>query len=69
VQKGQKSHQDAKDPRFKWFIVKTLTGQENKVQKTLRENIVNNKMTEFFAEIMVPEESCRHERQRQEKDD
>jgi transcription termination/antitermination protein NusG len=49
--------QEAKDPRFKWFIVKTLTGQENKVQKTLKENIVNNKMTEFFAEIMTPEES------------
>lgn len=46
-----------RDPRFKWFIVKTLTGQENKVQKSLRENVVNNKMTEFFGDILVPEET------------
>jgi transcription termination/antitermination protein NusG len=49
--------QAQKDPRFKWYIVKTLTGQENKVQKSLRENVVNNRMTEFFADILVPEES------------
>lgn len=41
---------------FKWYIAKTLTGQENKVQKTLRERIVNYKLTEFFGEIVVPEE-------------
>ena len=41
---------------FNWYIAKTLTGQENKVQKTLRERIVNYKLTEFFGEIVVPEE-------------
>ena len=41
---------------FKWYIAKTLTGQENKIQKALRERIVNYKMTEYFGEIMVPEE-------------
>lgn len=54
---GQAEEAPAKDPRFKWYIVKTLTGQENRVQKTLRENVVNNKMTEFFGEILVPEET------------
>ncbi|OIQ15413.1 MAG: transcription termination/antitermination factor NusG [Bacteriovorax sp. MedPE-SWde] len=37
-------------------MAKALTGQENKVQKTLRERIVNYKLTEFFGEIVVPEE-------------
>ncbi|MBI2521316.1 MAG: transcription termination/antitermination protein NusG [Bdellovibrio sp.] len=44
-------------PDFKWYIVKTLTGQENKVQKALKENILNHKMTEYFSKILVPEET------------
>lgn len=44
-------------PEFKWYIAKTLTGQENKISKTLRERIINHKLGEFFAEILVPEES------------
>lgn len=44
-------------PEFKWYIAKTLTGQENKVQKALRENIVNHKMNHLFAKILVPEET------------
>lgn len=42
---------------FKWYIAKAQTGQENKVMKSLKENIVNYKMTEFFSNIMVPEET------------
>lgn len=44
-------------PGFKWYIAKTLTGQENKVIKSLKERIVNHKMTEFFSQIIVPEET------------
>jgi transcriptional antiterminator NusG len=44
-------------PEFKWYIAKAQTGQENKVTKSLKERIVNHKMTEFFAEILVPEET------------
>lgn len=44
-------------PEFKWYIAKTLTGQENKIAKTLRERIVNHKLGEFFSDILVPEES------------
>ena len=44
-------------PDFKWYIAKTMTGQENKVQKSLKENIVNHKLTELFSEILVPEET------------
>lgn len=45
------------NPAFKWYIAKTLTGQENKVQKALRERITNYKLGEFFGEILVPEET------------
>lgn len=44
-------------PEFKWFIAKTLTGQENKVAKALKERIVNYKQTEYFSEILIPEET------------
>lgn len=42
--------------KFKWFVAKTLTGQENKVAKALKERVVNYKLTEFFADIVIPEE-------------
>ena len=44
-------------PDFKWYIVHVLSGFENRVLKTLKERIVNHGMTEYFAEILVPEES------------
>lgn len=47
----------ADNASFKWYIAKTLTGQENKVQKALRERITNHKLGEYFGEILVPEET------------
>jgi transcriptional antiterminator NusG len=44
-------------PDFKWYIVHVLSGFENRVLKTLKERIVNHNMTEFFADILVPEEN------------
>ncbi len=44
-------------PDFKWYVAHVLTGQENKVCKTLLERIVNLNMTEYFSEMVVPEES------------
>jgi transcriptional antiterminator NusG len=44
-------------PDFKWYIAKAQTGQENKVTKSLKERIVNYKMTDLFSDILVPEES------------
>jgi transcriptional antiterminator NusG len=44
-------------PEFKWFIAHALSGFENRVTKTLTERIINNNLTEFFAEIVVPEET------------
>lgn len=48
---------DSDSPDFKWYIARTLTGQENKVSKALKERIVNLKRSEFFADIMIPEET------------
>lgn len=44
-------------PEFKWYIARTLTGQENRVQKTLKDRIVNHNLTQFFADILIPEET------------
>ncbi len=44
-------------PEFRWYIAKTMTGQENKVARNLKERIVNYKLTEHFSQILVPEES------------
>lgn len=41
---------------FKWYIAKTMTGQENKAAKLIKLRIVQQKMTELFSEIQVPEE-------------
>ena len=48
---------DGLGENFKWFIAKTATGQENKVSHSLKEAIVNHKLTDFFSRILVPEET------------
>ena len=42
---------------FKWYIAKTMTGQENKVSRALRERVVRFRKTDSFAKILVPEET------------
>ncbi len=44
-------------PDFKWYVVNVLSNYEARVSKTLKENILNRKMAEYFAEILVPEET------------
>lgn len=44
-------------PDFRWYIASVLTGQENKVAKTLKERVINYKLTESFAEMVIPEET------------
>ena len=51
------SEDNEKNGEFKWYIAKTMTGQENKVTRALKERIVNYKLAEFFSEIVTPEES------------
>lgn len=43
--------------KFQWFVARTLTGQEGKVSKALKERILNYKMSEYFADILIPEET------------
>jgi transcriptional antiterminator NusG len=42
---------------FRWYVVHSLTGQENKVAQALKERIFNHKMEKFFSEVLVPEET------------
>lgn len=44
-------------PDFKWYVIRALTGQENKVAKTLKERVLNLSMGEYFSQIVVPEEN------------
>lgn len=45
------------DPAFKWYVAKTMTGQEGKVAKALRENVINQGCSGDFSRILVPVES------------
>lgn len=42
---------------FKWYVAHVLSGYENRVTKTLKERIINHKLTEYFSQILVPEET------------
>ena len=44
-------------PDFKWYVAHALTGQENKVSQALRERVINHNLVQYFAKILVPEES------------
>ena len=44
-------------PDFKWYIAHALSGYENRVSKSLKERVVDYKLTEYFADIIVPEET------------
>lgn len=57
VQTEEKKLAAGDTPDFKWYVAHVLSGFENRVSKTLKERIVNHSMTEYFADILVPEES------------
>jgi transcriptional antiterminator NusG len=44
-------------PDFKWYIAHVLSGYEGRVTKTLKERILNHNMSQYFADILVPEET------------
>ena len=54
---GEEVSVEEDNSRFKWFVCKTMTGQENKVLHALKERIINLNMAEAFKEILVPEET------------
>lgn len=48
---------DGEGDDFKWYVAHALTGHENKVARTLKQNIFNKKLVSDFAEILIPEET------------
>lgn len=42
---------------YRWYVVHALSGHELRVLKALKERITKNKLTEYFAEILVPQEN------------
>jgi transcription termination/antitermination protein NusG len=42
--------------RSQWFVIHTLSGQEQKVKESIEKRIKSEEMTEFIKEVMVPME-------------
>jgi transcription termination/antitermination protein NusG len=42
--------------RNQWFIIQTLSGQENKVKESIEKRIKTEEMQDFVKEVMVPME-------------
>lgn len=38
----------------KWYIIHTMSGSEKSVKKAIEDQIVKNKMSEYFEDIVVP---------------
>jgi len=41
---------------FKWYVVHTYSGFENRVKRSLEERVVTFDMQDCFADILIPEE-------------
>jgi len=41
---------------FKWYVVHTYSGFENKVKVSLQERVAASGMQDFFSDILIPEE-------------
>jgi len=39
-----------------WFVLHTLTGQEHKVQESIRRRLVQEEMQEFIGDVVIPTE-------------
>lgn len=44
-------------PDFKWYVANVLSNYEARVSRTLKQRILDHKMVEYFAEILIPEET------------
>ena len=45
------------NPNFKWYVVHTYSGYENRAQASLEERIRQQSMEEFFGEVLIPTEN------------
>lgn len=44
-------------PEFKWYVIQVLTGNENKVLKSVKERVYNLHLEDFFSQVLIPEET------------
>lgn len=54
---GREMSNEAQNSSFKWYVVHTLSGHENKAKLLLEERIKNGKMEIHFGRILVPTEN------------
>lgn len=40
----------------KWYVVRAISGKENKVKKYIEDEIVRNKLSEYVSQILIPTE-------------
>ncbi len=45
------------NPNFKWYVVHTYSGYENRAKKSLEERIRQFNLTEHFGDILIPTEN------------
>jgi transcriptional antiterminator NusG len=43
-------------PQSKWFVLHTLSGQEQKVKESIEKRIKAEEMSEYINEVLVPME-------------
>ena len=41
---------------MKWYVVKTISGKEEKVKKYIERELELNKMSQFVSQILIPTE-------------
>ena len=51
------------NPKMKWYVIQAFSGYEQRVADTLRLEIKNQGMQEFFGEVLVPKEKVRDMRE------
>lgn len=42
---------------YKWYVVQVMSGHERKVKKALEENFLQQGMTDFVQEVLIPSEN------------
>jgi len=52
---------------MKWYVLQVISGHEKKVKKAIEENLVSNKMEEYFEQILVPTENIQEVKKGKQK--
>ncbi len=45
------------NPNFKWYVIHTYSGYENRAKKSLEERIKQYNLDKFFGEVLIPTEN------------